>query len=545
MTTVAANDHPDECKNRERPPGTELRCAVARLRSLTQNGATAPAASLQIKASERMTFVRTSKAGLAALALAAAVVTCCRDSGPTQPRRVTRALPSGIVIPAENANPGTADWILTSRVADSADLAAWASPYAPHTGDTLSVFVRATHGPVSIRVFRLGWYGGLGATLKWQADSIAAHPQPPCSPGLPGPVECHWAVTLRVPVDSSWTSGAYLLKVIDTESRTSFYPFVVKDGRRAAFLAILPQFTWQAYNAWGGASLYLPTPGAAPHVSFERPYVNCGGGMYLTCLGDSNELYVIRFLERLGYDVTYESDVDLALADRRGPDPARGVLFLGHDEYWTWGMYDEVHRLRGEGEHLFFFAGNNAYWNVRLSPSSMLKEPAGIITCFKSASDPEARSLTEVTTRFRDPPLNRPENSLYGIMYPFAANYIWVPGFVANPVRGKEAQEFLAAAGLHPGDSIPNLIRGEGDRVFDNGYTPRDIQVLFQSPYPPQPGREPGIYQTAFWITESGGGVFATGTNAWGRQLDDLFQYGESVPIQRLTQSVLDWMIAH
>ncbi len=76
--------------------------------------------------------------------------------------------------------------------------------------------------------------------------------------------------------------------------------------------------TWQAYNVYGGNSLYVGTTsypgGHAAKVSYNRPFItrNGGGG------GGASEDWIfnaeypmIRFLERNGYNMSYTTDVDL------------------------------------------------------------------------------------------------------------------------------------------------------------------------------------------------------------------------------------------
>ena len=72
--------------------------------------------------------------------------------------------------------------------------------------------------------------------------------------------------------------------------------------------------TWQAYNAWGGRSLYWNHTGIGDdHVSFDRPYEMSGapaeGGRGAN-LPSAWEFPLARFLERYGYDVSYTTDVD-------------------------------------------------------------------------------------------------------------------------------------------------------------------------------------------------------------------------------------------
>ncbi|MDB4948348.1 MAG: hemolysin [Gemmatimonadetes bacterium] len=480
------------------------------------------------------------------LALACACSDAARSTAPNVPPTppVTVPVPEKPPIEAENAAPGSREWF-SERLAPQGDLSVWASPYAPHAGDTLDVYVHAMRGPVRVQLYRLGYYGGAGGRMEWERGGVPAAPQPACTPAVPGPVECPWQVTVRVPLGAGWTSGIYLVKVTDAAGMAAAYPLVVEDDRRTRFTVVVPQLTWQAYNSFGGASLYTyPGGGYGHHVSFERPYGRTGGAMFAYTRGVSNEVEAVHWLEKEGWDVTYVSDARLSGAARPEIDPSKGVIFAGHDEYWTMAGFDRVQRLRDAGKHLAFLSGNNLYWNVRLSPGRVTGRADQVISCFKYDPDPDAASPEVATRRFRS--LGKPENAVYGIMFDRVAEADGRPLYVADSTAGPEARQFLAAAGLQPGDSIPDTLAGEGDEIMGNGRTPANLQVLFKSPFLPRGGTGPaGFYYTTFFIAPSGAGVFASGSNEYARALDDWFGSPADARLQRLTHAVLQWMQDH
>ena len=71
--------------------------------------------------------------------------------------------------------------------------------------------------------------------------------------------------------------------------------------------------TYQAYNSWGGASLYALRDGTifAPRVSFLRPYSD--HAVLLRFL--MTDVPLVRFLERWGYPVSYVGDRDFHADD--------------------------------------------------------------------------------------------------------------------------------------------------------------------------------------------------------------------------------------
>src|SRR5207249_10094054 len=135
----------------------------------------------------------------------------------------------------------------------------------------------------------------------------------------------------------------------------------------------LPISTWQAYNSWGGNSLYVGPSmpnGRAYKVSYNRPLtidsVAGGGGDYSSPM--HAEYPMIRWLEANGYNVSYTTDVD---SDRLGGEILEHKVFLsvGHDEYWSGGQRANVEAARNAGVNLAFFSGNEVFWKTRWETS--------------------------------------------------------------------------------------------------------------------------------------------------------------------------------
>ena len=110
-------------------------------------------------------------------------------------------------------------------------------------------------------------------------------------------------------------------------------------------------------------------------VSFDRPYAlfthpvnknkkSGGSGEFLPW-----EFPLSFWLEQHGYDVSYISNIDTH-ADPAGLLRTQGFISVGHDEYWTLDMYNNVLRAREEGVSLAFFGGNSVLCVVPMLPSS-------------------------------------------------------------------------------------------------------------------------------------------------------------------------------
>ena len=88
--------------------------------------------------------------------------------------------------------------------------------------------------------------------------------------------------------------------------------------------------TWQAYNQYGGNSLYTGSSGVcgdrAYKVSYNRPITT--RGHRCRGLAFNAEYPMVRWLERNGYDVSYYTGVD-SRPPRSGDPRAQGLPLGG------------------------------------------------------------------------------------------------------------------------------------------------------------------------------------------------------------------------
>lgn len=305
----------------------------------------------------------------------------------------TPAPPNSIV--RENQRPGTTDWLVTrvepvaanhrdDRFARQRAIEGYVSHTSIRAGETLAAFVSTSPAaPFRADVYRLGYYGGKGGRLVASLGPFAGAPQPEPAEGPQQLVEARWTRSFDIAIGRDWPSGVYLAKLTTLDRGFETYAiWVVRDDRRADLMFQVSDLTWQAYNRWPAwRSLYdwreerwRTTPGA--RVGFDRPY-----GYYYNLLptgfvphsGGSGEFLLWEFplaywLEANGYDVTYTSNLDTH-ADGEGLLRVKGFLSVGHDEYWTRQMFDNVSRARDRGVHLAFLSGNSVDGEIVLAPS--------------------------------------------------------------------------------------------------------------------------------------------------------------------------------
>lgn len=425
-----------------------------------------------------------------------------------------------LTVRQENAKPGSPDWELTNPSGHH-EIEGYASATSVDRGEAISLFVNTAEPSYTIEVFRMGWYGGTGARKIIGPILQAGVQQPPAHfVERTGLIECEWRdpYVLRTsnPADATdWVSGIYVAKLTALSSgKQAYIMFVVRDDARPSDLIFQSSVTtFQAYNNWGGRSLY--TRPVAHLVSFNRPYAIGYGAAEFLGIGAHWEYNMLRFLEREGYDVTYSTDIDTH---------ARGQLLLshkaflsvGHDEYWTWEMRDNVEGARDHGVSLGFFGANISYWQIRLENSPFTGAANRTIVCYRHADyDPLSGSADpalarRVTVLFRNWRVARPEDAMIGVMYYDHPVY-------GDIVVSDESNWVYEGTGLRNGDRLPGMLGYEVDRVYKNA--PAGTKVIGHSPY-----RLRGKKRYADMIEYSsppGPTVFATGSIYWSYGLDD------------------------
>lgn len=432
-------------------------------------------------------------------------------------------------IQIENQKTGSPGWNAFSANSSPTALSGYAAPVSLNLGQSVKFYITTTASSVNIDVYRTGWYSGVGARLVQSLGSFPGQAQAIPKPDkVTGIIECNWQATTTLTIPTTWTSGVYLAKLTSSAGDQSFVLFVVRnDSYHSDFLVQTSITTAEAYNTYGGTSLYNNlTDGSVfsgPHatkVSFDRPFNpgdGDGAGQYLWF-----DYPLVRWSEAQGFDMSYTTNLDMDVS----PNPlANHKVFVsvGHDEYWSKGERDNVENAIASGVNVAFFGANDAYWQIRYEPDSHgnpYRTQVGYKDYATDTTPPGPDPAwgvnnSIVTTNWRDPVVNRPENSMIGIMYEDQLSTAAAAYIVQNA-----SNWVYANTGFTNGSSVPGIVGYEYDRVFDNGLTPAGLTVLSNSPVH---GQEAGDSHSnsSIYTAPSGARVFAAGTIEWSWGLDN------------------------
>lgn len=450
---------------------------------------------------------------LALAGISLALAGCFGSSKPNASPSTTLASPTpttaGFDVVAENAKPGLRKWLLPAGLAGST-LEGYADRTSVIAGEQFGIYVSSSSASVRVLAVRIGWYGGTRGRLIWHSPSYPTRLQTAkVVDTSTKSYRAPWTRTCSIST-TGWPEGDYLLRLDGADGNHSYIPLTVRSATTAGRVVFMNSvLTWEAYNTWGGRSLYDGESGGFSSrsyaVSFDRPYQNGGLGLFA-----SFELQPVATAERYGVTLAYETDVDVAT--RPGLlARAVGIISPGHDEYWTVAERIAVEAARDHGTNLAFLGANVSYWRVRLASSAL--GPNRLELGYKeSGTDPVTGATA--TSRFRDPPDPRPEQLMTG------QRYECYP--VSGPMVVRDPGFFLfAGTGARAGSSYPGLIGVEIDRPYPIATTPRPLQVAALSPVTCH-----GVNTVSgftYYTTRSGAGVVAVGTMNWTRALAGAF----------------------
>ena len=384
-------------------------------------------------------------------------------------------------IVAENCkrgNPST-EWDING--AGDPTIQGFGTDISVNRGETIYFKIKTGALAYRIDIYRMGYYGGLGARKIVTVKPSAALPQtqPPClNDHTTRLYDCgNWDVSSNWNVPADATSGIYFARLVRLdyqsetwradnsrqepkiapspaphaygasgfgrlrnalkEPRASHIYFIVRDDDgKSDILFQTSDPTWVAYNGYNRDNIETNTYGSsiqgvragrryelrAYKVSYNRPFSNRNRDTVNQVF--NAEYPMLRWLEANGYDVSYFSGLD---SSRRGEEILEHKLFLsvGHDEYWSAEQRTNVEAARDAGVNLAFFSGNEVFWKTRYEPSlDDSKTPNRTLVCYKeNHSNAKIDPMKDVwtgtwrTSSPYNPEGPKPENALMGVIF--------------------------------------------------------------------------------------------------------------------------------
>ena len=449
--------------------------------------------------------------------LRAAVIVCCaalcvsacsHAPKPAPGPRSSASTPqsSGIEGSAPAPTPlaaiGDPAWRIT-RLGPPNAIEGWVDRVSALPGQTVKLHVSTVDRHWRVTAYRMGWYGGALAERVWQsATQLGVRQRKATISATTNTVQTAWRPSLVLPT-ADWLPGAYLLR-LDGQTGQRYVPLTIRSPDMTGRTVLIdPVTTWQAYNDWGGYSLYHGPGGLndfddrSVAVSFDRPYTADGASDFV-----GSQLPIIAHAERLGIPLAYATDVDLHALPHLLAG-ARAVISMGHDEYWSTAMRTAVTAARDAGVNVAFLSANAVFRHIRFAASPT--GPDRIEINYKRTTDPlYGKDNAEVTVDWREPPLSDPESSLVGAYY--ECNPVDAPMVITNPRNW-----LFAGTGARLGMRLPHLVGSEYDRVNPGVPTPKNIEVITHSPVDCRGVNS--FSDSAYYTVRSGAGVFDAGTS--------------------------------
>ncbi len=449
----------------------------------------------------------------------------------------------------ENANAGTPAtvWDIPGGTAGDLSIQGFATDISVNVGGTIDFKVDVNSGTdfnFNISIYRIGYYQGNGARLIADLGNFVGIAQPACNfDNVTGLTDCgNWTLTASWPVPATAVSGIYIAKLTRSVAGgggSSHIAFIVRnDASTASLFFKTSDATWQAYNPYGGMSLYVGAGMPFNHankVSYNRPFLTRSGGGGGGAQEDwfmNAEYPMIRFLEANGFDISYTTDVDISRNPTNLILNHQVFLSVGHDEYWSKEERNAVEAAKTAGKHLAFFSGNESYWKTRWENSNDgTNTPFRTMVCYKEGSmptpgehacggkcdpDPEWTGLWRDGCAFPAGNACKPENALSGqISWDGLTGTIHVPGTYNNLRFWRNTPVAALGTGFTL-DLTPGTLGFEWDWE----------QPAFQTSYPlgrvtmSKTSFDGHIHLISLYKTSNGALIFGAGSVQWAWGLD-------------------------
>ena len=357
---------------------------------------------------------------------------------------------------------------------------------------------------------------------------------------------CGWPSAATFTVPTNWSSGVYTVDIPRADGKRYQLLFFVRERNpgTARILFLSSVNTFQAYNAYGGGSLYDTEVPKLQKVSFDRPYNGDGLGHF-----NRWERHFVKWAEAAGYSMAYATTYDLEFIPNL-LTPYDVVVIAGHSEYWTWAMRQRVKSYVASGGRFLNLSGNTMWWQVRFEDNGRT------MVGYKNWMADPVKMREGATDENWDYPIFDSSFLITGLHWPYGGYpgakgngyYVvnadhWVydgTGLAEDALFGKgptletsihdKESDGLAFNCGTDGSSILGPIVGTG--------TPANFTILGLTPVFSKLRAMNGAAMMGIYTTPSGGAVFSAGTTGWALGLDQ-------PAVDRITRNVLDRFLSN
>ncbi len=274
----------------------------------------------------------------------------------------------------------------------------------------------------------------------------------------------------------------------------------------------------------------------------------------------------VAWAERQGYRIDFAVNSDLEFRPRI-LEPYKLVLSVGHDEYWSAPMRDNLEAFIAAGGNVAFFSGNAVYWQVRSA------DEGRTLVCWKDYKlDPLYQSGDHrlLSTLWCHRLIGRPENQLTGVSFAYAGYTRFFDQFrdaLGGYTVHRPDHWILAGTGLKRGDLLgtrDKIVTYECDGCdleWRDGLpvptcrdgTPETFEILATAPagltsfdqslemmsealYEEGSGKQhPQPGTAVLGLYNRGGTVFTAGSTHWACGLR-----GNDPVVEQITRNILD-----
>ncbi len=281
-------------------------------------------------------------------------------------------------------------------------------------GEAVTLHVSTSAPKFTAEIARVG----AKTETVWTKKDLPGREQP--VPDNASSQGCGWPETFRVEIPKDWRSGYYQVRLRaedrggvwtqrgtrTAESSAFFVVRAAEPGKATPILLQLCTNTYNAYNNWGGFSVYAYNgigKNQGSRVSFDRPPASQFARW---------EQPFVEWAESHGYTLDYGVNSDLEFRPKLLAH-YKLVLSVGHDEYWSAPMRDALEGFIAKGGNVAFFSGNSVCWQVRS------ENEGRALVCFKQHYfvDPvfQTGDWRTLSTAWSHHLVKRPENQLTGV----------------------------------------------------------------------------------------------------------------------------------